>query len=207
MARICFLNPFGTDSYDELIGATLQAGAARLHRGRDPPPGPRPAQHRLLRAQAPGRDGDHDGRGRSRARRVRRLRHRVLLRPRRSRQCRELVNIPVVGPLEASVLLSRLFGHSLRRRHRPPQGGARAARPRPPVRAGGQLPGRRRHRLVRHRHGARPDDRRQGHLRQGAGRDAHAPAPRPSSSAARSCRPATSWPRCAATPSWLRCRS
>ena len=27
-------------------------------------------------------------------------------------QCRELVNIPVIGPLEASVLLSRLFGHS-----------------------------------------------------------------------------------------------
>ncbi|HTH05056.1 MAG TPA: aspartate/glutamate racemase family protein, partial [Ilumatobacteraceae bacterium] len=27
-------------------------------------------------------------------------------------QCRELVNIPVIGPLEASVMLSRLFGHS-----------------------------------------------------------------------------------------------
>ncbi len=88
-------------------------------------------------------------------------------------QCRELVEHPRhrtargLGPALAAVR------PQLRRRHRPPEGGAGAARPRPALRPGGQLPGRGRHRLVRHGHGARPADRGQGHLRQGAGGDAH----------------------------------
>ena len=154
------------------------AGAARHDRGRDPPSHPRAAQHRLLRAQAPLGDRDHDGRGRGRARRVRCVRHRLLLRPRPDAMPRAREH-PGDRP-------ARSIGHAVapvrplvRGRHRSPQGGARAARSGAPVRARGQLPLRRRHRLVRHRHGARPADRREGHVRQGPGRDAHARAPRP----------------------------
>ena len=88
-------------------------------------------------------------------------------------QCRELVEHPRGRPARGVRAAVAAVRPLLRRRDRPPQGRARAARPRPPVRAGGQLPRRRRHRLVRHRHGPRPDDGGQGHLRQGAGRDAH----------------------------------
>ena len=111
MARICFLNPFGTDSYDELIESTLAAGAARLHRGRDPPPAHAPrnidyyapkhlAETEIMMAAV---EAERDG--------FDAFVIGCCYDPGLT-QCRELVNIPVVGPLEASVLLSRLFGHS-----------------------------------------------------------------------------------------------
>ena len=139
MARICFLNPFGTDSYDDLIAATLRPalhGATEVeirHLAHAPRNIDYYAPKHLaeteimtaaVEAEREGFDAFVIG---------------CCYDPALT-QCRELVNIPVVGPLEASVLLSRLFGHSLRRRDRPPQGGARAARPRPALRAGGQLP-------------------------------------------------------------------
>ena len=172
MARICFLNPFGTDSYDDLIGATLRPALhgnteveirhlAHAPRNIDYYAPKHLAETEImtaaLEAEREGFDAFVIG---------------CCYDPALS-QCRELVNIPVdrtargVGPAVAAVR------PQLRRRHRPPEGGARAARPCPPLRAGGQLPGRRRHRLVRHGHGARSRDRGEGHLRQGAGRDAH----------------------------------
>lgn len=110
MARICFLNPFGTDSYDELIAATL-----------------RPALH-----------GSSDVEIRHLANALANIdnyvpKHLVEVEIMRAAieaeqdgydafvigccydpgltQCRELVDIPVIGPLESSVLLARLFGH------------------------------------------------------------------------------------------------
>ncbi len=111
MARICFLNPFGTDSYDDLIGATLRPA---LHGSTDVEirhltHAPRNIDYyapkhlveteimtAAVEAEREGFDALVIG---------------CCYDPALT-QCRELVNIPVVGPLEASVLLSRLFGHS-----------------------------------------------------------------------------------------------
>src|SRR3954453_13009049 len=111
MARICFLNPFGTDSYDELISSTLRPA---LHGGTDVEirhlahsphnidyyaPKHLSETEIMMAAVEAERDGfDAFVIG-------------CCYDPGLT-QCRELVNIPVVGPLEASVLLSRLFGHS-----------------------------------------------------------------------------------------------
>jgi allantoin racemase len=111
MARICFLNPFGTDSYDELIDATLRPalhGATEVeirHLSHAPrnidyyAPKHLAETEIMMAAVEAERDGfDAFVIG-------------CCYDPALT-QCRELVNIPVVGPLEASVLLSRLFGHS-----------------------------------------------------------------------------------------------
>ncbi len=111
MARICFLNPFGTDSYDDLIGATLRPALhgnteveirhlAHAPRNIDYYAPKHLAETEImtaaLEAEREGFDAFVIG---------------CCYDPALS-QCRELVDIPVIGPLEASVLLSRLFGHS-----------------------------------------------------------------------------------------------
>jgi len=111
MARICFLNPFGTDSYDELIDSTLRPalhGATEVEI-RHLTHAPRNIDYyapkhlveteimvAAVEAERDGFDAFVIG---------------CCYDPGLT-QCRELVDIPVVGPLEASVLLSRLFGHS-----------------------------------------------------------------------------------------------
>ena len=110
MARICFLNPFGTDQFDELVGQTL---TPYLRRGTEVE-----IQHlegcprnidyyvpkhlvevevlrAVLAADRQGFDGIVIG---------------CCYDPALT-QARELTDVPVVGPLEASVLLARLFGH------------------------------------------------------------------------------------------------
>lgn len=111
MARICFLNPFGTASYDELIDSTLRPalhGATEVeirHLSHAPrnidyyAPKHLVETEIMMAAVEAERDGfDAFVIG-------------CCYDPALT-QCRELVNIPVIGPLEASVLLSRLFGHS-----------------------------------------------------------------------------------------------
>src|SRR3954453_16690775 len=109
MARICFLNPFGTDSYDELISSTLRPA---LHGGTDVEirhlahsphnidyyaPKHLSESEIMMAAVEAERDGfDAFVIG-------------CCYDPGLT-QCRELVNIPRVGPLEASVVLSRLLG-------------------------------------------------------------------------------------------------
>ena len=111
MTRICFLNPFGTDSYDELIESALRPalqGTTEIeirHLSHAPANIDYYAPKHLvetdimtaaIEAERDGFDAFVIG---------------CCYDPALT-QCRELVNIPVVGPLEASVLLSRLFGHS-----------------------------------------------------------------------------------------------
>lgn len=111
MARICFLNPFGTDNYDELIHSALRPslqGSTELeirHLSHAPANIDYYAPKHLaetdimtaaIEAERDGFDAFVIG---------------CCYDPGLT-QCRELVNIPVVGPLEASVLLARLFGHS-----------------------------------------------------------------------------------------------
>jgi len=111
MARICFLNPFGTDSYDELIETTLTPalhGTTEVeirHLTHAPrnidyyAPKHLSETEIMMAAVEAERDGfDAFVIG-------------CCYDPGLT-QCRELVNIPVIGPLEASVMLSRLFGHS-----------------------------------------------------------------------------------------------
>jgi allantoin racemase len=111
MARICFLNPFGTDSYDELIASTL-----------------RPALHSATEVEI--RHLSHAPRNIDYYAPKHLVETEIMMaavEAERDRfdalvigccydpaltQCRELVDIPVIGPLEASVSLSRLFGHS-----------------------------------------------------------------------------------------------
>jgi allantoin racemase len=110
MARICFLNPFGTASYDELIGATLRPalhGSTEVeirHLGHAPRNIDYYAPKHLaeteimaaaVEAEREGFDAFVIG---------------CCYDPALT-QCRELVSIPVIGPLEASVMLARLFGH------------------------------------------------------------------------------------------------
>jgi allantoin racemase len=111
MTRICFLNPFGTDSYDELIESALRPalqGTTEIeirHLSHAPANIDYYAPKHLvetdimtaaIEAEREGFDAFVIG---------------CCYDPALT-QCRELVNIPVVGPLEASVMLSRLFGHS-----------------------------------------------------------------------------------------------
>src|SRR5258707_4840838 len=108
--RICFLNPFGTDDYDAIIMATLTPS---LRPGTDVEVrhlkgAPRNIDYYLpkplvevevpkavLAAEREGFDAFVIG-----------CCHDPAL-----TQARELVSIPVIGPLEASVLLARPFGH------------------------------------------------------------------------------------------------
>jgi allantoin racemase len=111
MPRLCFLNPFGTDAYDELIASTLLPslrGSTEVeirhlaHAPRDIDyyaPKHLAETEIMAAAVAAEREGfDAFVIG-------------CCYDPALT-QCRELVDIPVIGPLEASVLLSRLFGHS-----------------------------------------------------------------------------------------------
>lgn len=110
MSRICFLNPFGTDDYDDIIQETLA-------------PATRPDTEIVIRHL--------DGAPRNIDYYVpKHLAEVEILKSARSAeqegfdafvigccydpgltQARELLSIPVIGPLEASVLLARLFGH------------------------------------------------------------------------------------------------
>lgn len=111
MARICFLNPFGTDSYDELIDSTLRPalrGSSEVeirHLSHGPANIDYYAPKHLaetdimtaaIEAERDGFDAFVIG---------------CCYDPALT-QCRELVDIPVIGPLEASASLARLFGHS-----------------------------------------------------------------------------------------------
>jgi len=111
MARICFLNPFGTDSYDELIDSTLRPALqgttdveirhlSNAPRNIDYYAPKHLVETEIMRAAV---EAERDG--------FDAFVIGCCYDPALT-QCRELVNIPVVGPLEASVLLSRLFGHS-----------------------------------------------------------------------------------------------
>jgi allantoin racemase len=111
MSRICFLNPFGTDAYDDLIADALRPGLrdateveichlAHSPRDIDYYASKHLAETEIMAAavaaERQGFDAFVIG---------------CCYDPGLT-QCRELVDIPVVAPLEASVLLSRLFGHS-----------------------------------------------------------------------------------------------
>lgn len=110
MSRICFLNPFGTDDYDELIAATLRpslrAGTEVEIRHLDDCPRnidyyvPKHlVEVEVLRAV---RRADRDG--------FDALVIGCCYDPALT-QARELTDMPVIGPLEASVALARHFGH------------------------------------------------------------------------------------------------
>jgi allantoin racemase len=110
MTRICFLNPFGTDDYDELVAATLTPS---LRRGtaveiRHLEGCPRNIDYyvpkhlvevevlrAVLQAEREGFDALVIG---------------CCYDPALT-QARELTDMPVIGPLEASASLARLFGH------------------------------------------------------------------------------------------------
>lgn len=110
MPRICFLNPFGTDAYDRLIADTLtpalRSGTAVQIRHLEGCPRnidfyvPKHLVETAVlasavQAEAEGFDAFVIG-----------CCYDPALTP-----ARELVDIPVVGPLEASVSLARMFGH------------------------------------------------------------------------------------------------
>ena len=111
MARICFLNPFGTDSYDELIETTLTPalhGTTEVeirHLTHAPrnidyyAPKHLSETEIMMAAVEAERDGfDAFVIG-------------CCYDPGLT-QCRELVNIPVVGPLEASVIVRAGLSHA-----------------------------------------------------------------------------------------------
>ena len=171
MARICFLNPFGTEIYDELIDSTLRPchGSTDVeirhltHAARNIDyyvPKHLVESEIMMAAVEAERDGfDAFVIG-------------CCYDPALT-QCRELVDIPVIAPLEASVMLSRLFGHSFAvvTDHR------KAV---PELRDRVRLYGLEQNcravdadRLVHHRHGVGPGGRRQGDVREAARRHAH----------------------------------
>lgn len=111
MLRICFLNPFGTDAYDELIREvlvpSLDAGTELVIRHLES--GPRNldyyapkqlVQVEILRAA---KQIERDG--------FDALIIGCVYDPALT-EARELLDIPVIGPLEASIAYSRAFGHS-----------------------------------------------------------------------------------------------
>ncbi len=111
MARICFLNPFGTDIYDELISSTLRPALhgsteveirhlANAPRNIDYYAPKHLAETEIMMAAV---EAERDG--------FDAFVIGCCYDPALT-QCRELVDIPVIAPLEASVLLARLFGHS-----------------------------------------------------------------------------------------------
>jgi allantoin racemase len=110
MTRICFLNPFGTDDYDQLISETLAPSlrAATTVEIRHLDDCPRNIDYyvpkhlvevgvlrAVVEADREGFDAFVIG---------------CCYDPALT-QARELTDMPVIAPLEASVLLSRLFGH------------------------------------------------------------------------------------------------
>jgi allantoin racemase len=110
MPRLCFLNPFGTDAYDELIASTLLPSLrssteveirhlAHAPRDIDYYAAKHLAETEIMAAavaaEREGFDAFVIG---------------CCYDPALT-QARELTEMPVVAPLEASVLLSRLFGH------------------------------------------------------------------------------------------------
>src|SRR5579862_3227330 len=110
MTRICFLNPFGTDTYDSLIEETvtpsLRPGTELVIRHLVDYPANMDyfvAKHlaevgvlrAVIAAERDGFDAFVIG---------------CCYDPGLT-QARELTSMPVVGPLEASVMLARLFGH------------------------------------------------------------------------------------------------
>jgi allantoin racemase len=110
MTRICFLNTFGTDQYDELIRSTLQpylrpetevdiTHLANCPRNLDYFVPKHLVEVEVLRAVAEADRAGYDG-----------FVIGCCYDPGLT-QARELTDMPVVGPLEASVALSRPFGH------------------------------------------------------------------------------------------------
>jgi allantoin racemase len=110
MSRICFLNPFGTDDYDELIASTLTPSLrtgthVEIRHLEDCPRNidfyvPKHlVEVEVLRAV---RQADRDG--------FDALVIGCCYDPALT-QARELTDMPVIGPLEASVALARHFGH------------------------------------------------------------------------------------------------
>jgi len=110
VTRICFLNPFGTDQFDELVHSTLTpylrggteveiAHLAGCPRNIDYYVPKHLVEVEILRAVA-----EADRRGFD-AFVIGCCYDPALT------QARELTDMPVVGPLESSVLLARLFGH------------------------------------------------------------------------------------------------
>lgn len=111
MPRICFLNPFGTNQFDELVHSTLtpylRAGSeveirhlSGCPRNIDYYVPKHLVEVEILRAVAAA-----DGEGFD-AFVIGCCYDPALT------QARELTDMPVIGPLESSVLLARLFGHS-----------------------------------------------------------------------------------------------
>lgn len=110
MSRICFLNPFGTDAYDAIISETLapslRAGTeveirhlANCPRNIDYYVPKHLVEVEVLKAVV---QADRDG--------FNAFVIGCCYDPALT-QARELTDMPVVGPLEASAMLSRLFGH------------------------------------------------------------------------------------------------
>lgn len=110
MTRICFLNPFGTDAYDGLIDQTLtpslRAGTEIEIRHLENAPRnidfyvPKHlAEVDVLREVARAESDDFDA-----------IVIGCCYDP-ALKEARELATIPVVGPLEASASLARMFGH------------------------------------------------------------------------------------------------
>jgi allantoin racemase len=108
--RICFLNPFGTDAFDELLGTVLE-GSARPGTRIDIwhlDAGPRNidyyapkqlVQVEILRAALKVEEAGYDA-----------LIIGCMYDPALT-EARELLTIPVIGPMETAVGLSRAFGH------------------------------------------------------------------------------------------------
>jgi allantoin racemase len=110
MPRICFLNPFGTDAYDGILEETV---SPTLRDGTDVEFRHLPDAPRNMDYYVPKHLGEVE------------ILKSVVAAEREGfdayvigccydpglTQARELVSIPVIGPLEASVLLARLFGH------------------------------------------------------------------------------------------------
>ena len=110
MTRICFLNPFGTDQFDELVRETLEPSlrsgtTVEIRHLEDCPRNidyyvPKHlVEVEVLRAV---REAERDG--------FDAFVIGCCYDPALT-QARELTDMPVIGPLEASVLLSRFFGH------------------------------------------------------------------------------------------------
>jgi allantoin racemase len=108
--RICFLNPFGTDAYDRLIREVLEPGMSEGTELeiRHLESGPRNldyyapkqlVQVEILRAAKQAQDDGFDA-----------LIIGCVYDPALT-EARELLDIPVVGPLEASLAFARAFGH------------------------------------------------------------------------------------------------
>jgi len=148
MTRICFCNPFGTDQFDDLVLETLtpylregtvveSVHIADCPRNIDYYLPKHLVETELfkliLAAEEDGFDAFVIGCCYDPGLTV----------------AREITSMPVVGPLEACDRQRAAVRPALQRRHRPPQGRARARGPRPQVRDVAELPLGARDRLVR----------------------------------------------------------